>query len=254
MLTLGSIRKRLSDEQGFTLIEMLVAMVAGVAVTGALFSILDVALHQTSRMTDKVQVDQNGRIAMTKIVDELHSSCLSYGFVPIQSGSSGSTLAFVNAYSKESVIPSATKHEIIWSSSAETLTDKSYASTGGSWPSFTFSGTATPVNGVRIANNISQGVEAGKTVPIFRYYAYAQSAESTSETPLGAIKSTAMTETELAKSTATVSSVKIVFTQAPSDGYPATSGQSRNAQFTSQSTLAFSVPNSEVPIHDAPCQ
>lgn len=253
-LRLTRTRLALGDERGFTLIELLVSMIAGVAVTGALFSILDVSLHQTSRLSDKVQVDQTGRLTMTNIVDELHSSCLSYGFVPVQVGSTGSTLVFVNAYSKESVIASATKHEIIWNEKAETITDKAYASNGGSWPSFTFSSTASPASGVRIASNVSQASEKGKTVPIFRYYSYAQAAESTAETPLGAIKTSPLTETELSKSTASVSSVKIAFTQAPSDGFPAKNGQSRNADFSAQTTLAFSVPNAEVPIHDAPCQ
>lgn len=249
MLRLLLARLDLADERGFTLIELLVAIVAGVAVTAAAFSILDVSLHQTSRLTDKVQVDQTGRITMTDILDELHSSCISYGFAPVQSNSSGSALVFINAYSKEAVIPSATKHEILWSEKTETLTDKSYPSSGGSWPTFTF--PSTPSTSVKIASNVAK---VSSSTPIFRYYAYASAAEGTSETPYGAIKSTPIPEAELAKNIASVSSVQVTYRQAPSDGYPAATGIDRNATFNSQTTLAFSVPNSEVPIHDAPCQ
>ena len=86
---------------GFTLIELLVAMVAGMAVIGALFGILEVPFHQTANLTDRVQSNQNGRIAMTRIIDALHSTCLSPEFKPIQESSSENDLSFVNAYSNE---------------------------------------------------------------------------------------------------------------------------------------------------------
>lgn len=131
----------LLDEHGFTLIELLVAMVAGMAVIGALFGILEVSLHQTANLTDRVQSNQNGRIAMTRIIDALHSTCLSPEFKPIQESSSENDLSFVNAYSNEANIPYAavSKHEIIWNKAAGTLTEKRYAATSGTWPEYKFS-------------------------------------------------------------------------------------------------------------------
>jgi prepilin-type N-terminal cleavage/methylation domain-containing protein len=240
------LKKHARDERGFTLIELVVAMVAGVAVTGALFSILDVSLHQTARLNDKVQVDQLGRTTMTRIVDELHSSCISYAFAPIQSGSTSSKLVFINAYSEKSEIASATKREIIWESAAKTLIEKAYVSNGGSWPEFTFPGTFTTV---RIGENISQ--TQGESV--FKYFAYSKEATSTEHTPLRALNDerTGSLSTTQAKEAA---AVEITFTQSPTDGYPSSTGLDRNGNFTNQVTLAFSVPNNETPIHDAPCQ
>jgi prepilin-type N-terminal cleavage/methylation domain-containing protein len=253
---LGLIRNSLirgaSDARGYTLIELLVAMVAGIAVTGALYSILVISIGQTSRLTDKVQADQLGRTAMTSIVDELHSSCLSDGFAPILSKSTENELRFITAYSKEPVIPSATEHKIVWEN--ETLTDYSYPSNGGSWPSFTFSTTATSA---RLGSNIRQTVLGGTTLPIFQYYAYATAATSSSTTPLGAIETKGLLTSsaeQLGEKAASAASVKITFTQAPSDGYSTSTGLDRNVNLSDQVTLSFSVPNDETPIHDAPCQ
>lgn len=240
--------ERIRDARGYTLVELLAAMAAGVAVTGALFSILDVSLHQTARLTDRVQVDQTGRTTMTQIVDELHSSCLSYSFAPILSKSNGTEMRFVSAYSEEAVIPKATEHRIVWDEKTETLTDSSFPSNGGSWPSFTFASTAS--SKVRIASNVSRAVVKGKTEPIFQYFKYAEAATSTANTPLTAIETSELSP-ENAPSAA---SVKITFTQAPSNGYPTNTGIDRNATFSTQLTLAFSVPKAEDPIHDAPCQ
>jgi prepilin-type N-terminal cleavage/methylation domain-containing protein len=251
------------DERGYTLIELLVAMVAGIAVTGALFSILDVSLRQTSRLTDKVQTDQLGRTTMTNIVDELHSSCLSYGFAPVQGKSSENELRFITGYSPEPVIPSATEHRIKWESSTETLTDYSYPA-GGSWPTFTSSSASSPTS-KHVASNVRQTVLAnGEKIPIFQYYEYATAVTSGSEAPTGAISTTGLlkSSTEELKSekeggspkAVSAASVQIAFTQAPSDGYSTSTGLDRNVNFNDQVTLAFSVPNDETPIHDAPCQ
>jgi type II secretory pathway pseudopilin PulG len=237
------------EERGFTLIELLVSSLTGLVVIGALFTILDVSLHQTSQLTDKVQSDQLGRTAMTHIIDELHSSCISSEFAPIQEKSEADKLVFITAYSKQAVIPSAIKHEILWSKEKDTLTDKYYASSGGSWPSFTF--PSSPTSSVQIASNIYP-IEENKLLAIFRYYEYAPEATGTSVTPLSAIKtkefsSTALGATEALKA----ASVKITFKQAPTDGYEALS---RAVTFSDQATLSFSVPKAEDPIHDGPCQ
>ena len=84
--------------------ELVVAMAAGIVVTGALFAILDVSLHQSARITDKVQADQLGRTAMTAMTDELHSACIAPEVTPVQAESSGTELRFVTAYGKEAVL------------------------------------------------------------------------------------------------------------------------------------------------------
>src|SRR5271168_4597836 len=117
------------DDRGFTLIELLVSMLTATIVVGALFSILTISTGQTALIADRVQANQLGRTAMTRIVDELHSSCLAAGFAPIQEKSNETELIFKNAYSEEAVLPNTKaaeeqlksgtgvfEHQIVWSS------------------------------------------------------------------------------------------------------------------------------------------
>ena len=125
-------RSRIRDDRGFTLMELLVSMLTATIVVGALFSILTISTGQTTLIADKVQANQLGRTAMTRIIDELHSSCLAAGFAPIQEKSNETELIFKNAYSEEAVLSNAKEakvagtgvfeHQIVWNSSAKTLT------------------------------------------------------------------------------------------------------------------------------------
>src|ERR1700676_4150352 len=101
-----------ADEHGFSLMETLVAMLSAVVITGALFVVLEVALHQTSRISDVAQATQLGRSAMTHVVDELHSACLAPQFTPVQEGSAENKLIFITAYGSQAELPSAHKEKI----------------------------------------------------------------------------------------------------------------------------------------------
>jgi prepilin-type N-terminal cleavage/methylation domain-containing protein len=265
----------LGDEHGFTLIELLVSMLVAFVVTGALFAILQVSLHQTALITDKVQANQMGRTAMTRIIDELHSSCIAPGFTPIQEGSTESQLIFKNAYSSEAVILNAKEssaktpgtgvfeHEIVWNSTAHTLTDFVYKSESGEgetakFPELDYSTTthealhASPVTGIRLASNVTQSEEGGKTQPIFAYEKYSLSTTGSSSSTASVSTLTPITSLPLSKGEAEeAASVVVRFREAPFDGQTA---RDRAVDLSNQVTLAFSAPDAETPIHDQPCE
>jgi Tfp pilus assembly protein PilV len=268
MLRPRSLGRASRDEAGFTLIETLVAMVTGVIITGALFAILEVSVHQSSRLSDYAQATQLSRTTMTHIVDELHSACLSPNATPIITGSNESKLIFETGYSEKTEVPSAAtattgarKDEIIWDETKKTLTDYTYLSTGGSWPSYTYSASATPVGGVRIGEKITRSeVENAKKekekVPIFKYYAYATTPSTSAVAPSSTLNETTLagaatvpglTSTEAEK----VASVLISFRTAPNSG---SEKLGRAADLSTQVTLAFSAPSSEATIVAAPCE
>jgi Tfp pilus assembly protein PilW len=254
---------RLGDDRGLTLIEMLVAALTGVIVVGALFAILEVSLHQTTLITDKVQANQLGRTAMTRIIDELHSACLSPGFKPVQAKSSEDELRFVNAYSSEAVIPNAKEakvsgtgafeHQIVWSPTADTLTDYTYKSTSGEgseakFPEITSThANATPTTGTLLAGNVTQT----ESTPIFKYYKYHEETTSSSSEPVSTLLPISYTSLLGKTEAEETASVLVSFRVAPTDDKVE---HNQYIDVSNQVTFAFSAPNAETPILDSPCE
>lgn len=239
------------DERGFTLIELVVALATGMVVLLALFGILDTTLRHSTALQDRVQANQIGRIAMTKMVDEMHSACLSPSFTPVQPESSPTELRFISAVGNEAVLANAYEHRIVFTEKGKegTLIDYAYKSNGGSWPKFTFASTATPSGGTLLANNISKTTG----VPMFSYYKYAEASEDPETLPLNTIdekESLAEKEKLNTKTAAETAAVKVGFHAETNDR----NTLNRGVDLSSQLTFSFSVPNSETPIHDAPCQ
>jgi type II secretory pathway pseudopilin PulG len=245
-----------SDEQGFSLVELLVAMSSGIVVCLALFAMLSFATHQQAKLTDAVQADQLSRGTMTKIVDALHSSCISPEFTPIQEKSTETDLRFVNAYSSAAVIsePEALLHEIEWNKATGTLTEKVSYDTAGTWPSFTaWSSPKTIV----LAKNVAQVTRGGKAVPIFQYYGYTLTASSGAEETVSTLGSEPLKDSpELVKANAAkAAAVAINFKL--NDG--ASSKEEEHAggrvvELSDEVTLAFSAPKSASTVVDGPCQ
>jgi hypothetical protein len=267
VLSLRASRRAGREESGFTLMETLVAMVAGLAVAGAAFAILEVALHQTSRVTDVAQASQLGRTTMTAMIDELHSACLAPGFTPIQAGSSKEELRFINAYSSEATIPNASEaaiggtgafeHKITYAGGI--LTDYSYPSTSvGAWPKFTFSKEASPAGGTRLGEHISQTAVLNEKkekvlVPIFQYYKYATKTSSAAENlAIGTLNPEPLAGKPLnAAEAQTAASVLISIRAAPSNGNEKVE---RDVDMSDQVTFAFSAPDSGSTIEAGPCE
>jgi Tfp pilus assembly protein PilW len=266
---LSAVLHRLAhDERGFTLIEALVAIVAGIVVLGAGYALLEISLHQSTRINDVSEVTQTGRSTMTKIVDPLHSACVSSAYQPVREGSSSEKLVLRTAYSEASEITgkataeSGGREDIIeWKPEAGSthntgqLLDTTYLSTEGTAPNFVIpqkNGT-TRVIGERIQRAEVENAKKEKQKSVFQYYEYKTSPTSSTTEP-----SSTLTETELASGksltaagAAKVSSVGVRFTQLPKD-FKEEIGQP--ADFTSQVTFAFTAPSTEAKIEAAPCE
>ncbi len=252
-------RAVLSDEGGFSLIELLVSITSGIVVCFALFAILNFSTDQTARLTGYAQATQQGRIAMTKVVDELHSACLAPGFAPVQVGSSGTELRFINAYSEEAVISKSqvNEHRIVWNEKAETLTDYTYPTTKEiTWPAFEYSVAASPAGGTRIASNVTETEAEGKKVPIFKYYSYKGESSESATTGLNTLSSEPLVTPLTEKTAPTAASVLIDFNAGPSVGKTdiGALGKGVDDALQTQVTLSFSVPISNDEVVDAPCK
>jgi len=166
-------------EAGFTLVELLVTMIAGIVVLMATFGVLDISMRQNARATDRVQTTQIGRSAMERLIQELHSSCAWATAPPVQVGSSANTLWFISQFSS-STVPSPVLHKVALNGSV--LSDTTYAlsvpagttdTTG--WlnnpANWTFANFNTTV-ATGYTNLITNVYPVGAATGLFQYYRY----------------------------------------------------------------------------------
>jgi prepilin-type N-terminal cleavage/methylation domain-containing protein len=193
-------RLDLRSENGFTLIELMVALVLGIIVSAATLAIVITSVHLSSNYTDRVDATQQGTIAMEKITQALNSSCVASSVAPILSASDANDVWF---YSLLGDSPTIQPNEVEISYTGGSIVMNTYAYVSGTAPtSWTFS--TTPTKLVLVQN----ATQVGST-PIFQYYGYGSG---------GAISSTPYTlSTTLgATNAATTAEVAISFQGDPS--------------------------------------
>lgn len=71
---LSRARARAAAQDGFTLMELLVAMSVGMVVLFALFQLLDFSLPAAANVAERVSTQQRGRVALTQVEQSLHSA------------------------------------------------------------------------------------------------------------------------------------------------------------------------------------
>ena len=180
----NGLSRALAAEEGVSLIELLVSILAGMIVIIALFNLQIVTLHQTTRVFTKVDATQHARIAIEDLENELHSACIVDNVTPIQAGSSPTSVQFVSQEGNGATLTpvehlitynttagSITTTSGVFNYGALTLTDATYAETGETQnssgvPVYTFASTASTAR-ILLANVSQSG-----TIPIFQYYAY----------------------------------------------------------------------------------
>ena len=169
-------RRLVHDERGLTMTELLVAMLVGMIVLGAIVTLVTVTAKSSGRITERVAANQLARPMMQRVMNEMHSACISPGLAPIQSGSNSDAISFIHGTGPD-VSPTPVKRTIAWNSSNGYLTDQTFAKTGGTAPDWTFS--STPSSTYRLLEHVGQ---IGGTTPIFSYFAYENGVIS--DTPL----------------------------------------------------------------------
>jgi prepilin-type N-terminal cleavage/methylation domain-containing protein len=154
----------LRDERGFTLVEVLVALAVGAIVSTATLAIVIVSVHFSSNYTDRIDSDQQGRLAMQQITQALNSSCVSPTVAPILAGSTGSSIMF---YSAHGDAPGLTPSQLTVALSGTApaplvMTTQALQGTAPNW---------TTLNSPTTVTLASYAGQTG-SVPLFQYYAY----------------------------------------------------------------------------------
>ncbi len=227
------LRIRLADERGFTLIEMLIGIATGIVISLAAFGLIDVSLRLSSQVNDRADASDAATAALQTIEQELQSACTGVAVTtgsstdsyPIQGptsitgtsatpGSSSTELTFISAASG-AALPVPVLHDVVYSSTAHTLTDTTYPATYttssgvNSYTGFTTSGSSSYV--------LASNVQLSGSTPMFQYYAY--DTNNKLPTAFDESGSNAPLTSPLTSTTASsVIEVSIDFTVLPHDG------------------------------------
>jgi prepilin-type N-terminal cleavage/methylation domain-containing protein len=173
----SSPRISLRSEAGFTLVELLVAMVIGGIVLIASLTVLDASVSLTTKVNSRVDALQRGRAAMDLVVRDLRSQ-VCVGILTNASTNATSTEDSLIAGSSTSVdfyadlgdgtaAQPPTRRTLTFDPNARTITEKVYKPTGNVG-AYVFPSTASPTS-TRIL--LTDVVQDG-TTPVFGFYAY----------------------------------------------------------------------------------
>lgn len=163
-------RRALAQADGFTLIEMVLALSLASIVMVALVMMVNLVLDQSSNAFTNIDATENARVKLEQIENELHSACIGNEVAPVQADSTATQLSFISAFGNAaSVTP--VEHVIALSNGA--LTDTTYAETSetaGTPPTYTFS--SSPSSTTTVLINVSQ--LQSPITPVFQYFPYGE--------------------------------------------------------------------------------
>lgn len=194
----------MNDEHGYTLIELMVGMMISMVVLTAIFGMVKVATGNQDRTTERVFSNQRGRPVMDRIIDRLHSACVSSGLAPVLEGSTDNSMIL---YSKSGPAVSPTPEKYVIALSGGVITETVSVGSGSEPSKWTFGSPSSPVQLLDGVGTAQVG-EPPVSVPFFRYFAY--EGGQVAATPL----STPLSEEDAAKTV----QVNIAFTVAPRAG------------------------------------
>lgn len=157
----------MSDQRGFTLVELLVATTVGVATLLAAFTLSSSFLHAQTRVSDRSESIARGRTAMEQIVQQLRSQvCLGPNYPSITYGDS-SRVTFYADLSNTTFVPE--RRDLAYENGA--IVERIYPGTpSGGQPPFTF--PRSPTRTRVILDRVQLLREGAVTVPFLRYYSF----------------------------------------------------------------------------------
>ncbi len=165
-----SLERLRQDERGTTLVELLVGLSMGTVVMLGLTTMVVLSMQSTTRVSTRVDSTQRARLVLTRVIDQLHSACISPKLAPVQKESSTTSIRFVHAIgSAVSPVPTLS----VISLSGETLSQSDYAWKEGNPPFWTFE-EKTPISTTTLMTKVKP--IPGK--PVFSYYGYSLGALS----------------------------------------------------------------------------
>ena len=162
-----------------------------------MLAILISSVHLSSNNQDRVDSNQQGRLAMARVMQALNSSCIAASTPPVLAGSTRNEADFYSSMSDSANINPSEVKVAYTGTSGGALTMNTYPWSSGSTASnWTFSTTPTTYT---LLSHMTAATIGGTTAPVFRYYGYTSGSGALSTTPYGVPLSAANAQTTAAQ-------------------------------------------------------
>ena len=163
---------RFRNQDGFTVMEVLMAVTVGFMVLAATLGLLESSVRVNTGVMSKTDAMQRGRLGMDKVTQELRSQvCLDFDNAAVISGSDN-TIEFYGDYTEDGTRP--IRHKLAFDPTRGTITSYEYkAPTSAALPlkatDFPTAPTKTQLVLEAVGNQFD--LAQNKTVPFLTYYA-----------------------------------------------------------------------------------
>jgi prepilin-type N-terminal cleavage/methylation domain-containing protein len=235
-MSVTHLRTRAAGERGFTLIELLVSLLAGgIISTASLYTVI-VSLDFSSNYQDRIDSNQQGRIAMTRVMQVLDSACVAAQVPPVVAGSTATKLV---VYSNQADGATIEPNLVTVQLASGSLTMATQAWTSGTYPNYAFSGTTT--NFTLLPHAAQATLNGTGSQPVFQYYGYSAG---------GVLSTTPYSVPLSAANAATTAEVSVAFQALPTDNWT-TLG--RGADFNDSAVLRLTPASGDATASNAPC-
>jgi hypothetical protein len=175
------LRRLRSDESGFTLPELLVAIPIGIIVLLATFFTLDSSIVLTGKVTDRVDRTQRSRVAMEDMTRKLRSQVCPAVGQPALISADDYSIRFYSFLGTRPFVPDI--REIAWDTNTNSIVERKWAGSGTA-PGTTWAITPTTSTVLSDVRPTFVTGNSGPRGPVFKYYAGNSAAPLT--TPLSA--------------------------------------------------------------------
>jgi hypothetical protein len=163
---------RLRADDGFTLMEAVMAITIGFVVLAATFTLLDSSVRLNTGVMAKTDAMQRGRQAMDTITQQLRSQvCLDYAHSAVLSGSDANSVTFYMDYSQGDLPP--VKRKLTFDPAKREIRSARYQSSSSlpQPPDTSYPASATSTQTI-LENATLQLDDQKKPVPFLQYFAY----------------------------------------------------------------------------------
>jgi Tfp pilus assembly protein PilV len=229
MTALARVRARLAGEAGFTLVELLTAMVIGMVVVFAAFALMERSFSASTQVADRVDAIARGRTAMDDVTRQLRSQVCVAAKLPLLSATATSA-TFTTDLTDGSQPLKTERRTLTFAPAANgwSLTEQDHAMTAGPPTSSTVAWASTPTRSVSLIT----GIAPDGTTPFLQYFGY----DNTKTPPEYKEFTSPLSAADLQN----VTQIRVSFAVAPEHS---STSASRKATLTDQVVLPQADPN-----------